>query len=76
MLTRYFMRTVLVEESFAYRFTSAFWGSGLLVSHEFGLLHKLGILEYAGGAVTGFGLLAILTFGGAVDTVDMEATPS
>lgn len=70
------MRSVLVEEAFAYGFTIAFWGSGVLLINEFGLLHTPGILTYAGGAVTGFGALAVVTFGGAVDTVEMESTPS
>lgn len=70
------MRNLLVEESFAYGFTIAFWGSGLLLINEFGLLHTVGLLEYAMGAITGFGLLAIATFGGAVNTVDVDGTPS
>lgn len=37
---------------------------------RYGLLPTVGLLEYAVGTVTGFGLLAIVTFGGAVNTVD------
>lgn len=70
------MRNLLVEESFAYGFTIAFWGSGLLLINEFGLLHTIGLLEYAVGAISGFGLLAVATFGGAVDTVDVDDPPS
>lgn len=70
------MRSLLVEESFAYGFTIAFWGSGLLLIDEYGLLHTRGILEYAVGAITGFGLLAVVTFGGAVDTVEVDQPPS
>lgn len=76
MMNRDFMRTLLVEESFAYGFTIAFWGSGLLLVNEYGLLHTVGILEYAGGAITGFGVLAVVTFGGAIDTVDIDGTPA
>lgn len=75
-MNRSFMRGLLVSESFAYGFTIAFWGSGLLLIDEYGLLQTLGILEYAGGAITGFGVLAVATFGGAVDTVEMDETPS
>jgi len=69
------MRGLLVEESFAYGFTIAFWGTGLLLINKFGLLHTFGILEYAVGTVTGFGLLAVTTFGGAVDTVENPSAP-
>ena len=75
-MNRDFVRNLIVEESFAYGFTIAFWGSGLLLINEFGLLHTLGIVEYASGAITGFGVLAVATFGGAVDTVDMDESPS
>jgi len=75
-MNRDFVRNLIVEESFAYGFTIAFWGSGLLLINEFGLLHTLGIVEYASGAITGFGVLAVATFGGAVDTVDVDEFPS
>lgn len=75
-MNRAFMRNLLMEESFAYGFTIAFWGSGLLLINEFGLLHTVGLLEYAVGAVTGFGLLAVATFGGAVNTVEVDGSPS
>jgi len=75
-MDRTFVRNLIVEESFAYGFTIAFWGSGLLLINEFGLLHTLGIVEYASGAITGFGVLAVATFGGAVDAVDIEESPS
>lgn len=75
-MNRRFVRNLLVEESFAYGFTIAFWGSGLLLINEYGLLHATGVLAYASGAVTGFGLLAVATFGGAVDTVEVDGSPS
>lgn len=74
-MNRAFMRSLLVEESFAYGFTIAFWGAGLLLINEYGLLHAVGLFEYAVGTVTGFGLLAVATFGGAVDTVELDGSP-
>lgn len=59
---------------FAYGFTIAFWGSGLLLINEFGLLHTVDLLEYAVGAGTGFGLLAVATFGGTVNTVYVDGS--
>lgn len=70
------MRTLLVRESFAYGFTIAFWGSGLLLINEYGLLHAGGIMAYAVGAITGFGVLAVATFGSAVDQIEVDSTPS
>mgnify|MGYP000338933165 CR=1 FL=1 len=75
-MNRKFVRSLIVEESFAYGFTIAFWGSGLLLINEFGLLQTLGIIEYASGAITGFGVLAVVTFGGAVGSVDIEESPA
>jgi len=43
-MDREFMRTLLVEESFAYGFTIAFWGSGLLLVGECGFLSTVGVL--------------------------------
>ncbi|MFW6434987.1 MAG: hypothetical protein ACOCY1_01260 [Halovenus sp.] len=71
-MNRDFLRNLLVEESFAYGFTIAFWGSGLLLIDEYGLLRTVGIFAYAGGTVTGFGVLAVATFGAAIDTVDTD----
>lgn len=75
-MNRSFLRGILVEESFAYGFTIAFWGSGLLLINEFGSLSTLGILKYAAGAITGFGTLAVLTFGGAINPVSIDSRPS
>lgn len=71
-----FVRRLLVDESFAYGFTIAFWGSGLLLIKEYGLLGTPGIFAYAIGAITGFGVLASITFGGPVDRVEMEQSPA
>lgn len=70
------LRRLLEEEAFAYGFTIAFWGSGLLLIEEFGLLHTVSILEFATGAITGFGVLAVATFSGAADTVAVDSPPS
>lgn len=70
------MRGLLVEESFAYGFTIAFWGSGLLLINQYGLLDTIGLLDYAVGAITGFGLLAVVTFGGAVNAVEAAEPPT
>jgi len=69
------MRTLLVEESFAYGFTIAFWGSGMVLVNEYGFLDVVGVLGYVTGTVTGFGLLALLTFGGAVNAVEFGSSP-
>jgi len=74
-MNRQFMRTLLVEESFAYGFTIAFWGSGLLLMGEYGFLGVTGILGYVVGSITVFGTLTLLTFGGAIDTVEFESSP-
>lgn len=74
-MNRTFMRNLLVEESFAYGFTIAFWGSGLLLIEEFGLLHTVSILAYATGTITGFGLLSLATFGSPAEAVDADASP-
>lgn len=75
-MKRKVLRGILVDESFAYGFTIAFWGSGLLLIQEFGLLDTPGVVAYASGTITGFGLLAIVTFGGATDTLQAESSPS
>lgn len=74
-MNREYIRNLLIEESFAYGFTIAFWGSGILLINEYGLFHTIGVLAFAAGAVTGFGVLAIASFGGAVDAVETEQSP-
>lgn len=71
-MDRAFIRGLLVEQSFAYGFTIAFWGSGLLLIEEYGLLHTVAILSYAVGAITGFALLAVASFGGVFTTVEPD----
>lgn len=74
-MDRQFVRRLLIDEAFAYGFTIAFWGSGLLLVKTYGLLNLGGILAYAGGAITGFGLLAVATFGSPVETVETDTSP-
>jgi len=75
-MNRAFVRGLLVEEAFAYGFTIAFWGCGLLVVEAYGLLDTAGVLSYAVGAITGFGALAALTFGGVFTAVEGNSSPS
>lgn len=74
-MNRAFFRTLLVEESFAYGFAIAFWGSGVLLINAYGLPHTPGVFAYAVGAITGFGLLAVASFGGAFVTVSPDRSP-
>ncbi len=54
----------------------AFLGCSLLSIDVYDLLHIYGILAYAIGGVTGFGVLAIFSFGGAIDTVEIDQQPT
>ncbi|MFB6303457.1 MAG: hypothetical protein ABEH78_11440 [Haloferacaceae archaeon] len=74
-MNRAFVQRLLVEESFAYGFTIAFWGSGVLLVGEYGVLRTLGVLSYAVGAITGFGLLAVASFGGVFATATPDRSP-
>lgn len=74
-MNRQFLRRLLVEEAFAYGFTIAFWGSGVLLIDTFGLPSTPGVAAYAAGAVTGFGLLAVATFGSPIRAVDPGTAP-
>lgn len=60
-----FLQSMLAGESKAYGFTIAFWGTGAVLASNFGLPDMLQALSYGLGAVTGFGLLTLLVFGGA-----------
>ncbi|WP_096389714.1 hypothetical protein [Halopenitus persicus] len=75
-MDREFLRRVLVEEAFAYGFTIAFWGSGVLLIDAFGVFGIRGVLAYAAGSVTGFGLLLVGTFDGVLESVDVGGEPS
>ena len=72
IMNRDFLRSILAQESRAYGFTIAFWGSGALLIKQFGLPSMLEIVLYASGAIAGFGLLTILAFRQAFSTVEYE----
>jgi hypothetical protein len=74
-VNRQFLRRLLVEEAFAYGFTIAFWGSGILLIDAFGLPGTRGVFAYAAGAVSGFGVLAVASFGGAIQPVEPDSSP-
>lgn len=57
------LRSILAGESRAYGFTISFWGSGAVLISNFGVPGVLGALMYGLGAVTGFGILALYSFG-------------
>lgn len=67
-----FLRSILAGESRAYGFTIAFWGSGALLINHFGLPGLGEALSYGFGAVTGFGILALIAFRYAFGPVDYE----
>ncbi|MDY6776927.1 MAG: hypothetical protein SVQ76_02365, partial [Candidatus Nanohaloarchaea archaeon] len=67
-----FLRSMLAAESRAYGFTIAFWGSGAVLINSFGAPGLLEALAYGLGAVTGFGILAVMTFGGATQEVEKD----
>lgn len=57
-----FLRSALVNESRAYGFTIAFWGSGAMLIKAHGLPVLSEALLYGLGAVVGFGLMALLAY--------------
>jgi hypothetical protein len=69
-----FLRSMLAQESRAYGFTLAFWGSGALLIDNFGMPLLNEILLYTGGAIAGFGFLTLLAFRQAFSTVENEET--
>lgn len=71
-MRREFLRSVLAQESRAYGFTLAFWGSGALLIKAFGLPSLTEIMLYATGAIVGFGLLTVIAFKQAFSTVEYE----
>lgn len=64
-----FLRSMLAGESRAYGFTISFWGSGAVLINSFGAPNTIQALMYGLGAVTGFGLLTLLSFDGATSEV-------
>lgn len=65
-----FLRSILAGESRAYGFTIGFWGSGAVLINTFGVPNTFQALMYGLGAVTGFGLLALMSFDGATSEVE------
>ncbi|MFB6174415.1 MAG: hypothetical protein ABEJ87_00370 [Candidatus Nanohalobium sp.] len=60
-----FLRSMLAGESRAYGFTIGFWGTGAVLVNAFGAPNMFHALSYGLGAVLGFGVLAVASFGGA-----------
>ena len=50
------------EESEAYGYTLAVWGSGAILMDQFGSPNALQIFLFVGGALLGFGLLSLVAF--------------
>lgn len=71
-MDRNFLRSILINESRAYGFTIAFWGSGIVLVNSFGLPALENVLLYGAGAVTGFALLSIYAFRRAFTTAESE----
>lgn len=70
-----YLQSLLAGESRAYGFTIAFWGSGALLINQYGLPDFFQAISYGAGAVTGFGLLALLVFrSGFAKVEDSEST--
>lgn len=63
---------MLAGESRAYGFTIGFWGSGAVLINTFGTPGVFRALIYGLGAVTGFGILAMNSFGGATQEVEKK----
>lgn len=57
-----FLRAALAEESRAYGFTIAFWGSGAVLINEYGVPQFLEGIAYGAGAVIGFGLITLYAY--------------
>lgn len=66
------LRSVLAQESRAYGFTLAFWGSGALLIGSYGLPSLAEILLYTVGALIGFGFMTVLAFKDAFTTVETK----
>lgn len=69
-MRRDLLRTILMQESRAYGFTIAFWGSGALLIGSFGVPSIGGVLAYGSGAVIGFGVISLIAFERALGNVE------
>ncbi len=64
------LRSILMQESRAYGFTIAFWGSGAILIGTFGVPSIGGVLAYGSGAVIGFGIISLIAFERALGDVE------
>lgn len=69
-MRRNFLREALVNESRAYGFTIAFWGSGALLVKYNGLPILSEALLYGIGALTGFAVLTLYAYRSTLNQVD------
>lgn len=69
-----FLRKILAQESRAYGFTLAFWGSGIILVNSFGLPDLEFVLLYTGGAILGFGAITLAAFRQPLKNVEYEET--
>ena len=65
---------MLAGESRAYGFTISFWGSGAILVNQFGAPGLELALMYGIGGITGFGILALGSFGGVTKEVEDEGS--
>ena len=70
MRNRNHLRSFLAGESRAYGFTIAFWGSGAILVNSFGTPNFIEAVSYGAGAITGFGILALVAFRGISKDLD------
>jgi hypothetical protein len=76
MKQKNYLKSFLAGESKAYGFTIAFWGSGAILINTFGIPSFTEILYYATGAVTGYGILALIAFNNALSNVEINQSTS
>lgn len=69
---RNFLKNALAEESRAYGFTIAFWGSGALLVKHSGVPDVQQALLYGIGAITGFALLNLYVYRSAFTEPESE----
>ncbi|MFB6208907.1 MAG: hypothetical protein ABEJ56_02080 [Candidatus Nanohaloarchaea archaeon] len=71
-MVKSFLRQALLEESRAYGFTIAFWGSGALLVKYSGLPDIQQAIFYGLGAVAGFGILTLYSYRNAFSKADFR----
>lgn len=72
VVKRNFLRSTLASESRAYGFTIAFWGSGALLINYNGLPVLQEALMYGFGAITGFAVLTVYSYGNTLSQAKYE----